>query len=63
VDLVVEGRVIGTRGDDGTPVPARIAVNPITLSAHGETLYVGAIRVSHGTRTCRHFQSPQARRK
>jgi sugar lactone lactonase YvrE len=43
LDLVVEGRVIGTRGDDGQVQPARIAVNPITLSADGETLYFGAM--------------------
>ncbi len=43
VDLVVEGRVIGTRGDDGVFKPARMGVNPITLSADGETLYFGAM--------------------
>ena len=43
VDLVVDGRVIGPRGEDGTVRPARIAVNPITLSADGETLYFGAM--------------------
>jgi sugar lactone lactonase YvrE len=43
VDLVVEGRVIGPRGEDGKVKPARIAVNPITLSADGETLYFGAM--------------------
>lgn len=42
-DLVVEGRVLGTRAADGALKPARIAVNPITLSANGETLYFGAM--------------------
>jgi sugar lactone lactonase YvrE len=42
VDLVVEGRVVELPGADG-PRPARIAVNPITLSADGETLYFGAM--------------------
>ncbi|AUB80111.1 L-dopachrome tautomerase-related protein [Candidatus Thiodictyon syntrophicum] len=42
-DLVVEGRVIGPKGEDGKVKPARIAVNPITLSADGETLYFGAM--------------------
>ena len=40
---MVEGRVIGLRGADGKVKPARIAVNPITLSADGETLYFGAM--------------------
>jgi sugar lactone lactonase YvrE len=43
LDLVVEGRVIRLRGEDGKVKPARIAVNPITLSADGETLYFGAM--------------------
>jgi sugar lactone lactonase YvrE len=43
VDLVVEGRVLGTKGEDGTFKPARIGVNPITLSADGETLFFGAM--------------------
>ncbi|WP_020505504.1 L-dopachrome tautomerase-related protein [Lamprocystis purpurea] len=43
VDLVVEGRVIGPRGEDGKVKPARIALNPITLSADGETLFFGAM--------------------
>jgi sugar lactone lactonase YvrE len=43
VDLVVEGRAIRLRGDDGKVKPARIAVNPITLAANGETLYFGAM--------------------
>ncbi len=43
LDLVVEDRVIGPKGEDGKVKPARIAVNPITLSADGETLYFGAM--------------------
>ena len=43
VDLVVQGRVLGPRDDDGKVDPARIALNPITLSADGETLYFGAM--------------------
>ena len=43
VDLIVDGRVIGRAGDDGELEPARIAVNPITLSADGETLFFGAM--------------------
>ena len=43
VDLVVEGRVLKIPGADGQPEAARIAVNPITLSADGETLYFGAM--------------------
>ena len=43
VDLVVGGRILGSEGDDGRFEPARIAVNPITLSADGDTLYFGAM--------------------
>ena len=43
VDLVVEGRVIGRRGEDGKVKPARVGLNPITLSPDGETLYFGAM--------------------
>lgn len=43
VDLVIDGRVIGRPGEDGTFKPARIPLNPITLSADGETLYFGAM--------------------
>lgn len=38
VDLLVGGRVVAPGGK-----PARVAVNPITLSADGETLYFGAM--------------------
>jgi sugar lactone lactonase YvrE len=43
VDLVVEGRVIGRRGEDGQVKPVRGPLNPITLSADGETIYFGAM--------------------
>ncbi|MFZ0790208.1 MAG: L-dopachrome tautomerase-related protein [Chromatiaceae bacterium] len=43
LDLVVEGRTIGTKGEDGELRPARLGLNPITLSADGETLYFGAM--------------------
>jgi sugar lactone lactonase YvrE len=43
VDLVAAGRVLGPRDADGKVKPARIAVNPITLSADGETLFFGAM--------------------
>jgi sugar lactone lactonase YvrE len=43
VDMIVEGRVIGLRAADGEFKPARIGLNPITLSADGETLYFGAM--------------------
>ncbi len=43
VDIVVDGRTLTTPGPAGEAKPARIAVNPITLSADGETLYFGAM--------------------
>jgi sugar lactone lactonase YvrE len=43
VDLIVDGRVVRVPDEQGEPRPARIAVNPITLSADGETLYFGAM--------------------
>lgn len=43
VDLVVDGRVLGSKDKTGEVDPARIAVNPITLSADGETLFFGAM--------------------
>lgn len=42
VDLVVEGKVLG-RTIDGRFTPNRIGVNPISLSADGETLFYGAM--------------------
>lgn len=38
VDVRIDGRVVNFRGK-----PARVPVNPITLSADGETLYFGAM--------------------
>lgn len=43
LDLVVDGRVLGKPGADGQFQPARVGVNPITLSADGETLFFGAM--------------------
>ncbi len=43
IDLVVENKPLVFRRPDGTIEPARIAVNPITLSADGETLFYGAM--------------------
>ncbi len=43
VDLVVDGRLLQLPGKDAAPEPVRIPVNPITLSADGETLYFGSM--------------------
>lgn len=43
VDLIVEGQRLLFPGDDGKMQPASVPVNPITLSANGETLYFGAM--------------------
>ena len=43
LDIVVEGRVMHLPGPDGQPTPARIGINPITLSADNEVLYYGAM--------------------
>lgn len=43
VDLIVEGNKLSFRRPDGSLNPARIAVNPITLSADGETIFYGAM--------------------
>ncbi len=43
VDLVIDGRTLGSEDDDGSLDPARVALNPITLSADGETLFFGAM--------------------
>lgn len=43
IDMVVEGNKLSFRRPDGSQNPARIAVNPITLSADGETLFYGAM--------------------
>lgn len=41
VDLVVEGKPLLFPGAGGVMGPARVGINPITLSADGETLYFG----------------------
>ena len=43
VDVVVEDRIVESRDQNGNVKPARVGVNPITLSADGETLYFGAM--------------------
>ena len=43
VELVVEGKPLLFPGADGKMGPARVGINPITLSADGETLYFGAM--------------------
>lgn len=43
VDLVVEGQTLKFPDASGKMVRARIPINPITLSADGETLYYGAM--------------------
>lgn len=43
VELVVEGKPLLFPGADGKMGPARVGVNPVTLSADGETLYFGAM--------------------
>ncbi|TFW27629.1 L-dopachrome tautomerase-related protein [Duganella callida] len=43
VDLVVEGKPLLFPGAGGVMGPARVGINPITLSADGETLYFGAM--------------------
>jgi sugar lactone lactonase YvrE len=41
VELVVEGKPLLFPGAGGVMGPARVGINPITLSADGETLYFG----------------------
>jgi sugar lactone lactonase YvrE len=43
VDLLVDGVVAVFPNAEGKIAPARIGINPITLSADGETLYYGAM--------------------
>lgn len=43
IDMVVEGKKLSFRRPDGSQNPARIAVNPITLSADRETVFYGAM--------------------
>jgi len=41
VELVVEGKPLLFPGEGGRMAPARVGINPITLSADGETIYYG----------------------
>ncbi|WP_202820659.1 L-dopachrome tautomerase-related protein [Variovorax sp. JS1663] len=41
--MVVEGKPFLLGGEGGSKSPARIGINPITLSANGETIYFGAM--------------------
>jgi len=41
INMVVEGNKLSFRRPDGSLNPARIGVNPITLSADGETVFYG----------------------
>lgn len=43
IDLIVEGKTVVFSNAKNTMEPARIAVNPITLSADKKTLYYGAM--------------------
>lgn len=43
VELVVEGQSLLFPGEGGKLGPARVGINPITLSADGQTLYYGAM--------------------
>jgi sugar lactone lactonase YvrE len=43
IELVVEGKPLLFPGAGGVMGPARVGINPITLSADGETLYYGAM--------------------
>jgi len=43
VDLIVEGQKLLFPGADGKLQDARVPINPITLSADGETLFFGAM--------------------
>jgi sugar lactone lactonase YvrE len=43
VDIVMDGKVLQFRRPDGTMAPARLAINPISLSADGERLFYGAM--------------------
>jgi sugar lactone lactonase YvrE len=43
VDIVMDGAVLQFRRPDGTLAPARLAINPISLSADGEMLFYGAM--------------------
>lgn len=42
-ELIVEGKRMLFPGADGKMLPARVGINPITLSADGETLFFGSM--------------------
>jgi sugar lactone lactonase YvrE len=42
-ELVMDGKALLFPGEGGRMLPARVGVNPITLSADGETIYFGAM--------------------
>lgn len=42
-DIVMDGRVLQFRRGDGSMGPARLAINPLSLSADGQTLFYGAM--------------------
>jgi DNA-binding beta-propeller fold protein YncE len=43
IDAIVEGQQLLFSNSEGKMQPARVPVNPITLSADGETVYFGAM--------------------
>ncbi|TCR61539.1 L-dopachrome tautomerase-related protein [Bosea sp. BK604] len=43
VELVVEGKPLLFPGADGRMAPTRVGINPVTLSADGETLFFGSM--------------------
>ncbi len=43
VDMVIDGKIVQFPNAQGELQPARVAINPITLSADGRTLYYGAM--------------------
>ncbi len=47
VDMVIEGKVMYLPDLQGKPHVARVAINPITLSADNETLYYGSMTGLH----------------
>ena len=46
IELVVEGKPLLFPGEGGRMAPARVGINPITLSADGETIYYGAMNAT-----------------
>lgn len=43
INMVIDGSVVAFSTNDGASTPARVGVNPITISEDGETLYFGAM--------------------